>query len=149
MKVFIAILVGVFAFLPFCFGAGRSFAGTASPVADKSPSSPIFRFNADIRMYIPGPQQLDPNPGYRHWSSFDRITWRVTYQNGQQDTLTAVSYMKLGPCKGVALAKSGIADLRIFIPNPGCPQMMVRFRIGSDFGWVPLGWMDAVAIREP
>ncbi len=93
------------------------------------------------------------DPGERHWSSPDGITWTETKPDGGTYTQRVVASGEVGGCGGVILSKLDPANSQTFIPNPGCSPMLLLFRFGDE-NWRPIGVMRAIstqfgAIRAP
>lgn len=85
-----------------------------------------------------------PEPGNRHWSSPDGITWTETLPSGHSETQKVTSVTQVGGCNGVITAKSNSGGAQTFIPNPGCPFMVLLFRMNGD-SWRPLGLLRSLS----
>jgi S1-C subfamily serine protease len=83
-------------------------------------------------------------PGDRHWSSPDGVVWTEKGNpNGQTYTQKVVASAQVGGCSGVILLKPEPNRPQTFLPNPGCPAMVVLFRFNED-PWKPLGVMRSI-----
>jgi hypothetical protein len=85
----------------------------------------------------------NPEPGNRHWSSPDGVIWTETSPSGYAETQKVGSSAQVNGCDGVITKKSASPIAQTFIPNPGCPSMVLLLRLG-DGAWRPLGEMRSI-----
>ena len=104
-----------------------------------NPASPIRSFDWTY--------QGTPEPGNRHWSSPDGVTWTETYPSGQAESQKVKAYAQVNGCHGVITLKASSPDLETFIPDPGCPTMALLVHVGDE-AWRASGVMRSV-IAEP
>ncbi len=109
---------------------------TAAAADVEKASSPIRSFDWAY--------QSNPEPGNRHWSSPDGISWTETYPSGHAETHEVEAAAQVNGCSGVIVGKSGSPTTKTFIPNPGCPNMVLLLRLG-DLAWQPLGEMRSIS----
>ncbi len=86
-----------------------------------------------------------PEPGNRHWSSPDGVTWTETYSSGRQEVQKVAFMATLNGCIGAVTTKSYAPTAETFIPEPGCPNMVLLFRFGGV--WGVLGRMRTIVAR--
>lgn len=83
-------------------------------------------------------------PGDRHWSSPDGVTWTEAYPTGRTTTQKVWAIARVGGCSGVITTKPNLSSAQTFIPNPGCPSMLLLFRSGKG-AWRPIGVMRSIS----
>jgi hypothetical protein len=80
--------------------------------------------------YRTSPQEIDP--GLRVFKPESDNTWSNTYPSGQVDKVGRIrARIVLQDCIGNVIGKDDEPDFALFIPDKGCPGMMLRWRRGS------------------
>jgi len=104
------------------------------------PASPLASFDWTYR--------AEPEPGLRHWTSPDGVVWIETYPDGHAETQVVGAVARVGGCRGVITTKADSPTAQTFIPDPGCPQMVLMFRFGNE-PWRAIGIMRSITLRRP
>jgi len=118
------------------------FIGTAAAAASSQAdvaASPIRSFDFTY--------QGTPEPGNRHWSSPDGVTWTELWPSGHTYSQRVAGAAQVGGCSGVVTTKPESPQSQTFIPDPGCPSMVLLFRFG-DGTWRPIGAMRSVSTQS-
>ena len=126
MKAHARKIVGVIAAVAFGHVAAAQATGAASPIR-------AFDWT----------YQGASEPGNRHWTSPDGVTWTETYPSGRLEMQKFAAAAEVNGCKGVITLKSASPATQTFIPGPGCPTMTLLLRMG-DGAWRPLGDMRSI-----
>src|SRR5580658_460541 len=74
------------------------FVSTTALAQVGKPASPIRSFDWTY--------QGNPEPGNRHWSSPDGVTWTETYPSGHADVQNVEASATVGGCNGVITVKT-------------------------------------------
>jgi hypothetical protein len=111
-------------------------AATGALAQDATDASPLRSFDWTY--------QGAPEPGNRHWSSVDGVTWVETYPSGYTEVQKVGASAQVDGCQGVITTKAYSPTSQTFIPDPGCPSMVLLFRF-SDRPWRPLGVMRSIS----
>ena len=88
-----------------------------------------------------------PEPGNRHWTSPDGVIWTETYPSGYTEVQRVAASAQVLGCHGVITTKSYSPASQTFIPDPGCPSMMLLYRF-ADQPWGTLGGMRSESITS-
>lgn len=115
---------------------GCANSGVPVGSAPESAFRPVKSFDFDYR--------FNPDPGLRAWSldAFNR--WHERYPNGTDSVFDEVSRGSLWACPGFVATNSVDPDFHVFVPDMGCPRMIVSF-IGHEGIWKMLGEMRDIS----
>lgn len=70
----------------------------------------------------------DPEPGRRDWKRLAKDRWEERYPSGFAETFQVRKRIRVGDCPGVRVSKPRAENFEIFIPDRGCPAMVIRYR---------------------
>ncbi len=91
--------------------------------------------------YQTPPQEIDP--GLRIFRRVPDGRWTSTYPSGFVDKGRERGRIALDGCNGTVIDKEAEKNFYVFIPDKGCPGMMLRFKRGAG-SWVIFGHMENV-----
>ncbi|MEQ1696277.1 MAG: TIR domain-containing protein [Hyphomicrobiaceae bacterium] len=91
--------------------------------------------------YRTPPQEIDP--GLRLFKRQADGIWTNTYPSGFVERGGEQTRINLDGCTGAVIGKDTEPDFVIFIPDKGCPGMMLRFKRGNA-PWIVFGHMENV-----
>lgn len=124
----------------YCGAVGQSISRTLPGI--ESPTKPA-RDDADrvtsFRLQLEDPSYEEGGARYWSWKG-DR--WEERYPSGKFDNFIEPNRVTLDGCPGTTAIRSTNHDM-IFIPDKGCPAMIVRWRRGNG-AWQYLGQMRDV-----
>ena len=104
--------------------------GPTRPALDAADRVTSFRLQLEDPSYEEG--------GARSWS-WTGDHWEERYPSGKSDSFIKPNRLTLDGCPGTTVVRATNGDM-IFIPDKGCPAMIVRWRRGNS-PWYYLGQM--------
>jgi hypothetical protein len=114
---------------------------SAPPAQSYRPLAPALSQKNHVIGFTYRTSSTEIDPGLRVFRRQANGTWTNTYPSGFVDTSHEKARIELSGCTGAVVGKESEPEFAIFIPDKGCPGMMLRFRRGNN-PWVVFGHME-------